>query len=173
MNRTEKSEFVQTMNTRLQDTRALFLADFTGLSVPQNNRLRAALTEADVELKVVKNRLFKLATEGTDFAGVLDEMLVGPNAILIVDDLVGAAKALKDFLKAEAVPFKVKGGALGAKALSADEIDQLAAMPSRDQLLGQFVGLLNAPLRDFAALLQAPLRDFVGVLSALEQQKNG
>ena len=173
MKREEKAAFVTEMHERLQEARAVFLADFRGMSVAQDNDLRSKLTESGVDMKVVKNRLFARALADTPFEGLLDELLVGPNAVMLTDDVVSAAKTLIDYLKegGDEVSLELKGGALGDTALSVEEIKHLATLPSRDELIAKFVGLLQTPLQNFTVLLNAPLRDFASVLRQLEQQK--
>lgn len=171
MNRQEKQAFVSDMNARLQDTRAVFLADFRGMSVAQDASFRAAMREAGVEMKVVKNRLFLRALKGTEFEGIVEEHLTGPNAVMLVDDLVAAAKALKGQLEEDELTLEVKGGALPQQQLSAEEIEELATIPSREELIGKFAAMLQSPLRDFATMLNAPLRDFANVVKALEGEK--
>lgn len=173
MERQDKEQFVAQMNERLAEVAGIFLADFRGVSVNDSKALRNKLREAGVEMKVVKNRIFKLALKGTAFDGLIDDLLVGPNAVLIANDIVAGAKALRDFLKErDGFPLQVKGGALPQQRLSADDVSALASLPSREQLIAQFMGMLQAPLRDFAALLNAPLRDFAAVVKALENKKS-
>lgn len=174
MDKQQKQAFVKEMQARLESmTGALFLGDFRGVSVSEDTELRGKLREAGVEMRVVKNRLFKLATQGTAFEGLLDELLVGPTAVLIAEDVVAGAKALKDIKKQnEDLTFTVKGGALESSLLTPEQIETLASLPNREQLIAQFMGLLQSPLRDFAGLLQAPIRDFMNVTKALEQQKS-
>jgi large subunit ribosomal protein L10 len=171
MNRQQKQAFVTEMNAQLQEVRALFLADFRGMSVARDTQFRAAMREAGVEMKVVKNRLFLRALEGTQFEGVVEDHLTGPNAVMFVGDLVAAEKALKDQLKDEELTLEVKGGALPQQELSAAEIEELASIPSREELIATFAGMLQSPLRDFATLLNTSLRDFANVVKALADNK--
>jgi large subunit ribosomal protein L10 len=172
MNKAEKAEFIDAMHERLGKTGGVFLADFTGVTVAQDRQLRRKLTDAGVEMKVVKNTLFLRAVAKTSYEGLLDQLLTGPNAVVIADDVVAAAKVLTQFLKEnDSVTLKIKGGALGTTVLSPDDIKKLSTMASREQLIGQFMSLLQTPLRQFAVLLQAPLRDFASVVAQLEKKK--
>lgn len=174
MNRQEKSNFVDEMHTRLENTAGVFLADFTGVSVAQDRDLRKKLAAAGIEMKVVKNTLFRRAIAKTQYEGVLESLLTGPNAVVLADDIVAAAKALTKYLEDNqgTVSLRLKGGALDGVALSADDVKNLSKLASREQLIGQFMGLLQTPLRQFAVLLQSPLRDIASVLRALEQKKS-
>jgi large subunit ribosomal protein L10 len=92
---------------------------------------------------------------------------------MIDADLVGGARALRDWLKEnDTVTFVVKGGALPTGALTAAEIKALAALPTREELLATFMAQLRSPLVKFATLLNAPLRDFANAIKALESKKS-
>jgi len=171
MKRAEKVEFVAEMNARLQDTQAVFLTNFRGVNVAQDAHARKKLADADVRMQVVKNRLLLRALEGTEYEGTFDDLLNGPNAVLLTDDPVGGAKALKEVIDKDAVPYEIRGGAIGREALTAEQIRELASLPSREELVGQFASLLTTPLRQFAMLLNASVRDVHGALSALIREK--
>lgn len=173
MEKQQKHEFVEDMRTRLQgDLAAVFLADFTGVTVAQDREIRGRLRKAGVEMKVVKNTLFHIAAKDTPYEGLLDDMLAGPSAVMLVGDVVEGAKALKTLKKDKSeITLSVKGGALAGKLLSPEQIETLASLPNREQLIAQFMGLLQTPLRQFATILQSPLRDFANVVKALEDKK--
>ncbi|RMF17606.1 MAG: 50S ribosomal protein L10 [Candidatus Dadabacteria bacterium] len=173
MNREQKAQLIDELQQRLSQAAGVFLTDFTGLSVAETQQLRGQLREAGgVQFTVVKNTLLKRSLEGTPFADALEEMLVGPNAVVLADDVVAAAKALVNFLKESDSSLKIKGGALGSDVLTAEQVEALSKMASREELIAKFVGLLQTPLRNFATVLQAPLRDIASVLRQLEQQKS-
>lgn len=172
MDKQQKQAFVENMHGRLCAAGSVFLADFTGVTVAQDTEIRSRLRKAGVEMKVVKNKLFFIAAKDTPYEGVFDELLVGPSAVLLADDVVGGAKALKDIKKDLAeVSLSVKGGALAGKLLTPEQVETLASLPNREQLIAQFMALLQSPLRQFATILQAPLRDFANVVKALEDKK--
>jgi large subunit ribosomal protein L10 len=146
MNRDEKQTAVAEISTELEGSSAVFAIDYRGISVPQAAELRSRLREGDASFSVVKNRLAKRATEGTDAASALDEHLVGPTALTFIrGDAVVAAKAIADFAKANGV-LAYKGGIMDGSALAPEQFDAIARLPGIDALRGQLVGLAASPL---------------------------
>jgi large subunit ribosomal protein L10 len=168
--RPEKVAIVEEIATKLGSAQAVFVTEYRGLTVSQLAKLRGALRPIDAEHKVYKNTLARLAVRSVGLEA-LEELLVGPSAITFVNgDIAGAAKALRD--TSRTTPLLVlKGGALGTNVLSADDIRALADLPSREELLAQFAGALQAPLVKTAGLLQALPRNFAYGLSALIDQR--
>ena len=158
---------------KLSAAPAVFVSEYRGMTVGALATLRGSLRDVGAEHKVYKNTLAKLAVReaGLD---VLDELLVGPTSITFTGtDTVGAAKALHGASRTNPL-LVLKGGALGASLLSADDVKALAELPSRDELLARFAGALQAPLVKTAGLLQALPRNFAYGLSALiESQRSG
>lgn len=173
MNRQEKQEFVDEMTGKLRDAQIVVLADYNGLDVETFNKLRRALEsggdDANVELRVVKNTLCSRAVAGTAMEA-LNPFLVGPTAVIMgFKDPVNPAKALSGFAK-ESDKLKVKAGFFGGKLISFDEVKALATLPSREVLLGQLLGTLQAPLSQFVGVLAAVSQQFVGVLAAYKDK---
>jgi len=165
-----KQALVAEFAEKLKTAKAAFLADYRGLSVEQANDLRRKLRAVDVEYRVVKNTLLRLAAKDTG-AECLDEYLNGPTAIaLVTDDPVAPAKALTEFAKANN-RFELKAGALDGKLLSVDDIKALADLPSREQLLAKLLGSMSAPATNFVGVLAAVPRSLVQVLAAIKDQK--
>jgi large subunit ribosomal protein L10 len=164
--RPEKEAIVEEITEKLTSSVAVFVSEYRGMTVHQLADLRAPLRDAGAEHKVYKNTLAKRAAEEAGKSELVD-LLVGPTALTFVTgDSVAAAKALAD--QAKATPALVlKGGMLGDKAMSAADVTALANLPSREQLLAQFAGALQAPLVKTAGLLQALPRNFAYGLSAL------
>jgi large subunit ribosomal protein L10 len=170
LNRTGKEQVVAELAQKLSGAKAAFLADYRGLTVEQVNKLRGELRQADVDYRVVKNTLLKLASKDTP-AECLGGLLEGPTAIAIAGaDPVAPAKILAEFAKANA-KLELKGGALDGKALSVADIKALAELPSREVLLGKMLGSLNAPASNFVGVLAAVPRSLVQVLAAIQDQK--
>ncbi len=168
--RPEKVAVVKEIAKRLGDADAVFVSEYRGLSVTQLAGVRNALRSQDAQHVVYKNTLARLAVREVGLVG-LDELLTGPTALTFVKgDVAGAAKALRD--QAKTLPtLVVKGGVLGEAALSASDVAALADLPSREELLAQFAGLLQAPLVKTAGLLQALPRNFAYGLQALIDQR--
>jgi large subunit ribosomal protein L10 len=166
----EKIEKVTDLTERMSSARAIFLADFTGLDVASVTQLRSRLRRASVEYLVVKNRLAKRAVEAAGLPG-LQGYLTGPTAIALVqEDPVESAKILQKFIK-DGGKLAIKSGLVEGHVLSAAEVERLAALPSREVLLGQVVGTMQAPLSGVVGVLAAVLRGLVGVVAALEKKQ--
>jgi len=170
MNRTEKEQVVQELAQRLTDTQATFLADYRGINVEQATQLRRELTQAGVEYRVVKNNLLKLAAQGTP-SEALQSYCAGPTAIAFSgDDPVAPAKILSKFAKSIDA-FELKAGILSGKFLSVADINALADLPSRDELLAKALSTMNAPITNFVGTMAAIPRSLVQVLNAISQDK--
>lgn len=170
MNKSNKEQLVAELTEKMGAAKAAFLADYRGIDVEAANALRGELHKAEVEYRVVKNTLLKLAIKGTDNE-CLSEMLNGPTALTIAkDDPVAPAKALSEFAKAND-KFEIKGGVLDGKLLSVADIKALADLPSREVLLAKMLGSINAPASNFVGVLAAVPRSFVQVLGAIRDQK--
>lgn len=170
MDRNSKEQVVAELAGTLASAKAAFLADYRGLNVEKLTQLRRELRGSGAEYRVVKNTLLRLAAKGTDME-CMSAMLEGPTAVAIVpQDPVAPAKVLADFAKANA-KFALKGGALGGKVLSADDVRALAELPSREVLLGRMLGSLNAPVTNFVGVLAAVPRSLVQVLAAIQEKK--
>jgi large subunit ribosomal protein L10 len=165
MSRADKTAAIAELAEKFRSSNATVLTEYRGLSVKQITDLRGAL-RGNATYAVVKNTLTELAAKE---AGVtaFDGQLVGPSAIAFVDgDVVEAAKGLRDFAKANPL-LVIKSGLLDGKALSADEIRQLADLESREVLLAKLAGAMNASLSKAVYLFAAPLSQTARVVDAL------
>jgi large subunit ribosomal protein L10 len=167
-----KSAVIDDITTRLRDAEASVLTEYRGLTVTDLANLRAALRPAAADYKIYKNTLARRAA--TD-AGLTDlaELLEGPVAIAFVrpdGDAVVAAKALRDFARGNP-NLVLKGGMLGPRLLSRRDVEALADVPPRDELLGRLANGFQAPLVQAAGLFQAFTRNFAYGLKALIDQR--
>jgi len=168
-----KKQVVAELHEKLARAKAVFLADFRGMSVGKATSLRDELRKASVEYKVVKNTLLELASRETDKES-LSSHYVGPTAIaLSYDDPVSAAKVLSRFAKEQQAIFKLKAGILSGKVISVADIQALADLPSREVLLAKLLGTMQAPATNFVGVLAAVPGSFVRVLNAIRIQKEG
>ena len=171
MNRTEKQSFVEDFRERLQESPAVFLTDFTGLDVKSITVLRRELKEKGAEYLVVKNRLVRLAMVELDMPD-LSEWLEGPTGLVLGHSgPVEAAKAVSDFAKAHDNRPAFKVAILDNSLLDTAQIQQLAKLPPRDQLLAILAGALEAPLSALAGALEAKLQEMVGLMKALQEER--
>ncbi len=169
--RPDKVAIVEEITGKLNESVAVFVSEFRGMSVGALADLRTPLREAGAEHKVYKNTLARLAAAN---AGCEDlaEHLLGPTALTFVTgDSVAAAKALVDMAKTNP-NLVIKGGMLGDSVMTAADIKSLASLPSRDELLAKLAGAFQAPLVKTAGLLQALPRNFAYGLSALIESQD-
>ncbi|NLC53937.1 MAG: 50S ribosomal protein L10 [Firmicutes bacterium] len=170
MARPEKVAVVNEVFEKLTKAQSVGLVDFRGLTVQEATELRKKLREAGVELRVTKNTLTRLAAEKADLKD-LHAYLEGPTALAFgYEDPVSPAKILSDFAK-DHKKLQLKGGVLEGRVIDQAMVTALAELPTRDVLLGQLVGLMQAPIRNLAYVLSAPIRNTVYVLDAVRQKK--
>jgi large subunit ribosomal protein L10 len=162
--RAEKKELVATLNTVFKTTGVIVVAHNKGLTVNQVNDLRGKMAKAGATIKVAKNRLAKIALDGTDAKGISD-LFVGPTMVAYGADPVSAPKVAADFAKIND-KFVVLGGALGKTVLDAKGVKALAELPSLDQLRGKLIGLIQAPATKIAGVLAAPAGQLARVMNA-------
>ncbi len=170
MPRPEKTAVVEEIRNKLDQSDAAVLTEYRGLTVTQLAQLRAALRDAGTEYKVFKNTLARRAVESSELAELLP-LLEGPVAIAFVrGDAVLAAKALRDFGRANPA-LVLKGGLLGPSILTVGEIEALAEVQPRDVLLARLAGGFQAPLTKAAGLFQAFTRNFAYGVKAYADQR--
>ena len=164
MDRAAKKELVTSLNEVFKTSNVVVVAHYAGLSVAQMQTLRRQMKQAGASLKVAKNRLAKIALEGTDAASVAP-LLKGPTVIAYSGDPVAAPKVANDFARAHD-KFVILGGAMGKTALNPDGIKALASLPSLDELRAKIVGLIQAPATKVAQVLNAPASKVARVVQA-------
>jgi large subunit ribosomal protein L10 len=166
----EKVAKVNELTQKMAGSKAIYLADFTGLDVASVTALRSQLRKAAVEYEVVKNRLAKRAAQDAGIAG-LDQFFVGPTAIAFAgEDPVEPAKILQKFIDAGG-KITIKSGLVDGQVISADQFKALATLPSREQLLAKVVGAVQGPLYGLSSVLSGLLRNLVGVVAAIEKKR--
>ena len=169
--RPEKVAVVDEVREKLAGADAALLTEYRGLTVKQLAELRRALRPAGGEYKVYKNTLVRFAAREVA-EDRLDSMLTGPTAITFVQgDPAAVAKALRDYAKGHPA-LVLKGGLLGDKIVTGKDVEALADLPSRDVLLGQLAGTLQAPIVKLASLLQALPRNLAYGLQAMLDQRS-
>jgi large subunit ribosomal protein L10 len=169
--KTQKQDVVGALATKLQGAATLYVTDFTGLNVAQITMLRRKLRAAGVEYVVVKNTLARRALTETQRAG-LDAHLAGPTALVLGGaDPVAPAKVLTDFAKEHEKP-KVRIGLVEGRTITPEQVKQLAALPSKPQLLAQLGGALQAPMAGFVGVMNGLLYMMVGALEALQTKRS-
>lgn len=166
----QKEAQVAAIRESISDASSAILFDFRGLTVMQMADLRRRTREAGVELSVVKNNLLRRAVEGTSFEPIQDH-LKGPVSLAIAHgDPAAPAKALSDFIKAVKIG-QITGGILDGEFLDEAKIKALADLPSREVLLGQLVGVMDAQVASLPRLLNAVITKLLYAFQAIAKEK--
>lgn len=170
MDKKDKGILIEEMNDRLKKAQATFVVDYQGLDVESMNKIRGELKKIGVEFYVIKNRLLKLASKGTDSESI-SEQFVGPCALAITyDDIVAPAKALVDLDK-DLKKLDLKVGQMAGKLMDVDGIKQLAKLPGREQLLSMVLSAMQAVPTSFVRVTNGVLVNLMNVLKAIETAK--
>lgn len=164
-----KKAVVAEVGEKVSTAQAVVVAEYRGIAVADMTVLRKKARESGVYLRVLKNTLVRRAVEGTPFAG-LTEHLVGPLAYGISSDPVAVAKVLHDFAKAND-KFVIKAGAMANFVMSAQDVGNLASMPSREELLAKLMGTMQAPVAKFVQTLNEVPSKFVRTVAALRDER--
>ena len=164
VDRAGKKELVAALNATFKVTNVVVVAHYSGLTVAQMQNLRRQMKHAGAAVKVAKNRLARIALDGTDVATIAP-LLKGPTLIAFSGDPVAAPKVAVDFAKTHE-RFVILGGAMGRTALNPDGVKALAALPSLDELRARMVGLIQAPATKMARLLNAPASQLARIVQA-------
>jgi large subunit ribosomal protein L10 len=164
VDRAAKQEQVTALNGVFKDASVVVVAHYSGLTVAQMQTLRKQMRQAGASVKVAKNRLAKIALEGTDVASIAP-LLKGPTLIAFSNDPVAAPKVANDFAKAHE-KFVILGGAMGKTSLDLNGVKQLASLPSLDELRAKIVGLIQAPATKIAQVVNAPAAKLARVVQA-------
>ena len=168
MDRAEKRELVTALNGVFKDTGAVVVAHYAGLSVSDMTSLRAKMKDAGASVKVAKNRLVKLALQGTDLEHMSD-LFEGPTCVAYADDPVAAAKVAVDFAK-QKDKYVILGGGMGTTKLDADGVKALASLPSLDELRAKLVGMISTPATRIAQVVNAPAGQLARVFKAYAEK---
>lgn len=166
----KKKAVVEELVEKLQSAQSFVLADYRGLTVSQDTELRNSLRNANVEYKVYKNTLIKLALDKIGITG-LEEHLKSPTAVAIsTEDVVAPAKVLSEFAK-KFDKLEIKVGAVEGNVIDQQGIKDLADLPSKEVLVAKVLGGLNAPIAGFVNVLNGNLRGLACVLNAIQEKK--
>ena len=170
MDRAEKKESIAALKEVFKAANVVVVAHYSGLTVAQMQVLRKQMRAAGASVRVAKNRLAKIALEGSDVASIAP-LLKGPTLIATSGDPVAAPKVAVDFAKINE-NLVILGGAMGKTNLNLDGVKQLASLPSLDELRGRLVGVLAAPATKFVRTIKEPSAKFARLLQAYADKKN-
>jgi len=169
----KKEQIIDEVATNLSRCTIAIATDYRGLSAKEMVQLRRRLTELGIEYRVVKNTLTRFAAERAG-KKQLEALLAGPVAIAFgYDDAVKPAQVLREHIRSSGSVLQIKGGVLGDKLLTAEDISALATLPSREVLVARLVGQLQAPLQILHDVLSAPLCGLLNVMQARIKQVEG
>lgn len=165
-----KKQIVFDVKEKMEQSKGMVFYDYRGLTVSEVTELRNKFREAGVEYRVIKNSMLKRAADMLEIEG-LNEHLSGPTAVAFgFEDPVAPAKVLVEYTK-KLKKTEIKTGVLEGKVIGLDEINNLADLPSREQLLGMLAGTLNAPITGFARSLHGIIAKLGYALNAVKEQK--
>jgi large subunit ribosomal protein L10 len=167
--RAQKREVVTALHDVFADTGVIVIAHYAGLTVAQMTQLRSDMKSAGGQVKVAKNRLAKLALEGTDAKGIAD-LMRGPTCIAYSADPVAAPKIAVKFAKGND-KFVILGGAMGTTVLDAKGVSALASLPSLDELRSTLIGLIQAPATKIARTVNEPGAQLARVVAAFGRKE--
>jgi large subunit ribosomal protein L10 len=170
LTKAKKEELVAEYVELLNKSNAVFMTEYTGLSVKRMQELRAAVSKSDGSLVVTKNTLMLLALQEVGMPVPADQFVGQLATGFALDEVPGVAKALTDFLKKEEM-ISVKFGILGDNILSSEEILALAKLPSLDELRAQILAMIQAPARNVATVVAGSIRQVVNVLDAYAKKE--
>lgn len=173
ISRAQKAELIATYKQQIENSHAIVLANYSGLTVGQMQQLRQNLRENDASFVVAKKTLMSLALTHAGLP-VPETAMEGPVGFAFLgEDLSAGAKALKDFAKEAGDLFTIQGGVLGDSVLDAAGAASLADLPSRDVQLAMVIGAIAAPMTSLVSLISAPHRDLIGLLQARIDDQGG
>jgi len=172
MNKTEKTDAVSTLAANIGKATNAFLIDFKGITVPQVTELRRQIRDTKSEYVVVKNTLALIALKDSPLIELRDQF-AGPTAVAFnATDAVALAKALTKFGK-DVPSVRFKGAMLDGKIVAATEIDAIASLPSRAELVSKLLYVLQSPMRGIATVLQANIRNLAVVIDQIAKKQGG
>ncbi len=168
-----KAAMLVDLKDRMERSSIAISAEYRGLTVAQLTELRRALRPANVEVKVVKNTVASMAAAQAGHPKMA-EIFQGPTAVAFgYGDPIAPVKLLTEYMRTRRVQLNILGGYLQGTVLNRAGVEGLATMPSKEQLIADFVGKLQSPLYGFAGLMNAPITQFARLLNARAEQLEG
>ncbi|WP_224817170.1 50S ribosomal protein L10 [Hasllibacter sp. MH4015] len=168
MDRAQKEKVVEELGQIFESSGVVVVAHYQGLTVAEMQDLRGRVRDAGGAVRVAKNKLAKIALEGTPAAGIAD-LMGGMTVLAYSEDPVAAAKAADDFAK-DNDKYVILGGAMGENILDTDGVKAVAKMPSREELIASIVGCIGAPASNIAGAIGAPASNIASILSTIEEK---
>ena len=154
MNKSKKKTYIEEMKGFFQKNSSILITHYQGLSVKQIDELRSEMRKHDILFKITKNRITKLALEGSKFKK-LENLFSGPTAVAFSEDAITTAKVLTKFAKKNS-SLKIIGGIMDQEPLSIEEVQKIATLPTLDEARGNIIGILSTPAQKIVSILLAP-----------------
>ncbi|WP_071673918.1 50S ribosomal protein L10 [Nioella nitratireducens] len=168
MDRAQKEKVVEELGQIFESSGVVVVSHYEGLTVAEMQDLRARMREAGGSVRVAKNRLAKIALDGTPCQGIAD-LMTGMTVLSFSEDPVAAAKVAEDYAKSND-KFEILGGAMGDTILDRAGVEAVSKMPSREELIASIVGCIGAPASNIAGAIGAPASNIAGILSTVEEK---
>ncbi len=167
----QNKEMLENIKADLEASSAVWIVDYRGLTVKQIQELRRNIREGDGQMKVYKNTIMHLALKESDLP-TLDDLLAGPSAFVFAgSDVAASAKAIKDYAKGNE-NLVIKGGLMDGAQISAQEVEAIASLPSREELMAQIAGAISGVARGLATTINGVPRGLAQAISQVAQQKD-
>jgi len=164
-------EQLELLAEKFSRAKAVYFTDYLGLKVSEITELRSSFYDSGVEYLVAKNTILKLAAQKNKIQG-LEGLFSGSTAIAIsYDEPVSPAKVIKDFNKENDLP-SVKGILFDGDVLPGSDLERLAKMPSKEEMLSQLISMLHSPVQKFVSTISSPMQNMLGVISNLKEKKS-
>lgn len=172
MTKEQKAKVIEETVEKLQRSNGLYLANFSGLTVEKANALRSEFFKVGVDYKVIKNTLLKRAMQEVGgYDDVFPYLVDQTGVVFAYDDPIQPARTLKDFIKDNEKMLKVKVCVVEQEVFDGSRLDELASMPTRDDLIASIIGSIAAPPQGIVGAINAVMRDLVYVIDAIEKKK--
>ncbi|MCS7177277.1 MAG: 50S ribosomal protein L10 [Candidatus Kapabacteria bacterium] len=172
LTRQRKAEIVDELRQKLGRARGIYMVDFAGMTVADSQSLRMELRQKGIEYKVAKNTLIRRALQALGDHRELEQHLVGQTALILsYTDGIAPARLLYEFIKRVEKP-RLKAASVEGQYFSGEQLEQLAAMPSREELIAGILGSLQAPVAGIAGAIGAVLRDIAYLVEEVARQRN-
>ena len=154
MNKNKKKNYIEEMKVFFNKTSSVFVTHYQGLTVKQIDQLRAEMRKHGILFKITKNRITKLALEGSKFKK-LENLFSGPTAVAFSEDAITSAKILTKFAKSNS-NLKIIGGIMEEEPLSLEDVEKIATLPTLNEARANIVGILTSPAQKIMSILLAP-----------------
>ena len=154
MNKNKKKNYIEEMKVFFNKTSSVFVTHYQGLTVKQIDQLRAEMRKHGILFKITKNRITKLALEGSKFKK-LENLFSGPTAVAFSEDAITSAKILTKFAKSNS-NLKIIGGIMEEEPLSLEDVEKIASLPTFNEARAKIVGILTSPAQKIMSILLAP-----------------